>query len=110
MSEKTYSCRLKDDEESHLDSYWSSFSDFVHTAFRVDIEKVKTNKKKHRMQTLGTNLIYLGFGVIILFQMFNLDFLSLGWFIVFALGMCFFGIGMYGIALEVKTGGRRKRS
>jgi len=102
MSEKTYSCRLKDDEEHHLNSYWSSFSDFVHSAFRQDIQKVKTNKKKNRIQRYGQNMIYLGFGIIILFQMLHLGIFSLSWFIVFALGMSFFGMGFYGIALEVK--------
>ena len=103
-------CRLEIEEEQHLSKFWSNkFSDFVHAAFRVDIDKVKTNKTKNRIQSMGTNLIYLGFGVMILFQMFNLDFLSLGWFIVFALGMCFFGIGFYGIIVEVKPFGKRRK-
>ncbi len=108
MEDKTYSCRLKTDEKQHLESFWSNvFSDFVHSAFKQDIQKVKTNKKKNRLQAMGTNLIYLGFGVMILFQMFNLGFLSIGWFVVFALGMCFFGIGFYGIIVEAKPFGKR---
>lgn len=108
MEEKIFNTRLKEDEQNHLQKYWNgSFSDFVHSAFKQDIQKVTTNKKKDRIQRYGQNLIFLGFGVIILFQMFNLGFLSIGWFVVFALGMSFFGIGLYGIMVEVKPFGKR---
>lgn len=112
MGDETHSCRLYTEEKEHLNRFWKGkFSDFVHSAFKQDIQKVKTNKKKDHIQQFGQNLIFLGFGVIILFQMFNLDFMSIGWFVVFALGMCFFGVGLYGLVVEVKPRVKRgKRS
>ena len=103
-------CRLKPEEIEHLDNHWNGkFSDFVHTALKADAQKTKKNIKKNRLQKFTQNFIFIGFGIIILFQMGSFSFGSVGWFVVFAIGMCFFGIGFYGLASEVDIFGRNRK-
>ena len=102
MSDKTYSCRLKDEEIKHLDSFWSSFSDFVHAAFKSDILKVKNNTKRNRIKTYTSSIILIAIGMWFLFSLFQMSFATLGWFLVFALGTCFSVWGVVNMYLEVK--------
>jgi len=103
MDDKTYSCRLKPNERSHLREYWNNvFSDFVHTAFKHDIDMVQNNKRKNRMQSYSSSIILVAIGFFFLFNLFNIIFFSLAWFLMFALGTCFSIWGVTNFALEIR--------
>ena len=102
-SEKFSSCRLIEEEVNHLNTYWDGkFSDFVHTAFKRDINLVSNNKKKNRLQQYSFSLVMVGLGCMFILYSFGISGLF-GWLMVLLLGVFFIVTGLVNILLDLKV-------
>jgi len=66
--DKTYGCRLSDEEQDYIKNYWNGrFSDFVHASIKEQNDKILGNQKKNLLFETVIGL----FGVFFIIQGFE---------------------------------------
>ena len=104
MVEKTYSYRTSDEDFiSYIDDKWDgSFSRFVNSTKKQELNLIKNNKKKNIFDSFSRNVVMLGLGAIFVLFSFNLDDL-LSILAVFLMGVFFMISSLVTTFMEVKN-------
>lgn len=82
------------EERKYLDKYWNgSFTPFVRSSFKHNIELARDNKKKNRLQKYSQAFVMIAFGVMFFFlTMQQTDLFSA--LLIFLLGVFFSATGI----------------